>query len=130
MTDAGPDHRPGPPPAPGPIRKWWLGARPRTLPAALVPVVVGTAAAHPLHHLAVVVLHSVSAPGAPSVATAPGGYRTVMADGPAYGSTVTVHLAQHSPAPESLLCSNTVLISGTLRISSAYMDSIISRVSG
>ncbi len=33
---------------PGPVRRWVLGARPRTLPAALVPVVVGTAAAHPL----------------------------------------------------------------------------------
>lgn len=32
--------------APGPIRRWWLGARPRTLPAALVPVVVATVAAH------------------------------------------------------------------------------------
>jgi len=31
------------------VRKWWLGARPRTLPAALVPVVVGTAAAHARH---------------------------------------------------------------------------------
>ena len=37
----------GQPTTPGPVRKWWLGARPRTLPAALVPVVVGTAAAHP-----------------------------------------------------------------------------------
>jgi len=46
MTQPGPS---GPPPVPGPIRKWWLGARPRTLPAALVPVVVGTAAAHARH---------------------------------------------------------------------------------
>ncbi len=38
MTDAGPDRPAGSPPPPGPIRKWWLGARPRTLPAALVPV--------------------------------------------------------------------------------------------
>ncbi len=44
MTAADPQ---GAPPDPGPVRKWWLGARPRTLPAALVPVVVGTAAAHP-----------------------------------------------------------------------------------
>ena len=77
MTDAGPGPRPGPPPPPGPIRKWWLGARPRTLPAAIVPVVVGTAAAHPLHHLAVVVLHPVSSPA---------------------GSTLTLHVSQHSPA--------------------------------
>ena len=98
MTDAGPD-RPGPPPPPGPIRKWWLGARPRTLPAALVPVVVGTAAAHPLHHLAVVVLHSVSSAPTTPVAAAQGATRSVIADGPAaYGSTVTVHLPQHSPA--------------------------------
>jgi 1,4-dihydroxy-2-naphthoate polyprenyltransferase len=32
---------------PGPVKRWVLGARPRTLPAAVVPVVVGTAAAHP-----------------------------------------------------------------------------------
>jgi len=31
------------------VARWWLGARPRTLPAAVVPVVVGTAAAHPRH---------------------------------------------------------------------------------
>jgi 1,4-dihydroxy-2-naphthoate octaprenyltransferase len=30
---------------PGPVKRWILGARPRTLPAALVPVLVGTAAA-------------------------------------------------------------------------------------
>ncbi len=36
-------------PRPGPLRYWMLGARPRTLPAALVPVLAGTAAAHPLH---------------------------------------------------------------------------------
>ncbi len=36
------------PSPPGPIRRWVLGARPRTLPAALVPVLAGTAAAHPL----------------------------------------------------------------------------------
>jgi 1,4-dihydroxy-2-naphthoate polyprenyltransferase len=34
---------------PGPIKRWVVGARPRTLPAAIVPVFVGTAAAHPLH---------------------------------------------------------------------------------
>lgn len=36
-------------PAPGTIRRWWPGARPRTLPAAVVPVLVGTAAALPRH---------------------------------------------------------------------------------
>ncbi len=35
------------PAVPGPVRRWVLGARPRTLPAAVVPVLVGTAAAHP-----------------------------------------------------------------------------------
>ncbi|MGH9097635.1 MAG: hypothetical protein ACRDWB_09435, partial [Acidimicrobiales bacterium] len=33
-------------PTPGPAKRWVLGARPRTLPAAVVPVLVGTAAAH------------------------------------------------------------------------------------
>ncbi len=31
----------------GPVKRWAVGARPRTLPAAVVPVLVGTAAAHP-----------------------------------------------------------------------------------
>jgi 1,4-dihydroxy-2-naphthoate polyprenyltransferase len=35
---------PAPAPIPGPVRRWVLGARPRTLPAAAVPVLVGTAA--------------------------------------------------------------------------------------
>jgi 1,4-dihydroxy-2-naphthoate octaprenyltransferase len=34
--------------APGPVQRWVLGARPRTLPAAVVPVLVGTAAARAL----------------------------------------------------------------------------------
>jgi 1,4-dihydroxy-2-naphthoate polyprenyltransferase len=38
------------PAVPGPVKRWVLGARPRTLPAAIVPVVVGTAAAHSLNH--------------------------------------------------------------------------------
>ncbi len=38
------------PPVPGPVERWVLGARPRTLPAAIVPVLVGTAAAHPWSH--------------------------------------------------------------------------------
>ncbi|MHB1712532.1 MAG: 1,4-dihydroxy-2-naphthoate polyprenyltransferase [Acidimicrobiales bacterium] len=33
---------------PGPVKRWIAGMRPRTLPAAVVPVAVGTAAAHPL----------------------------------------------------------------------------------
>ncbi|HVB93751.1 MAG TPA: 1,4-dihydroxy-2-naphthoate polyprenyltransferase [Acidimicrobiales bacterium] len=36
------------PTTPGPVKRWVLGARPRTLPAAVVPVLVGTAAAHRL----------------------------------------------------------------------------------
>jgi 1,4-dihydroxy-2-naphthoate polyprenyltransferase len=39
----GPPSPAGPSAPPGPIRRWVLGARPRTLPAAVVPVVVGTA---------------------------------------------------------------------------------------
>lgn len=34
---------------PGPVKRWIEGARPRTLPAAIVPVAVGTAAAGALH---------------------------------------------------------------------------------
>jgi len=73
---------PGPtglPPTPGPVRTWWLGARPRTLPAALVPVVVGTAAAQARHVTGTV------------VRTVTGG------DGAAYASTVTLYL--HAPGP-------------------------------
>jgi 1,4-dihydroxy-2-naphthoate octaprenyltransferase len=63
------------------VRKWWLGARPRTLPAALVPVVVGTAAAHPLHRVVTVVEQSARGSlGSP------------------YASTVTLHLRAHGPA--------------------------------
>jgi 1,4-dihydroxy-2-naphthoate polyprenyltransferase len=40
-----PASAPGPKPLPTDWRKWVLGARPRTLPAAVAPVLVGTAAA-------------------------------------------------------------------------------------
>jgi len=46
------------PSVPGQVRRWVLGARPRTLPAAIVPVVVGTAAAHPLQSAAGLPGHS------------------------------------------------------------------------
>jgi 1,4-dihydroxy-2-naphthoate octaprenyltransferase len=40
------------PAVPGPVKRWVLGARPRTFPAAIVPVLVGTAAAHAAHSVA------------------------------------------------------------------------------
>ena len=43
---------------PGPVKRWVLGARPRTLPAAIVPVIVGTAAAHPFSRRAHSPAHS------------------------------------------------------------------------
>ncbi len=45
MSDAAPTPPAGPP-LPTDWRKWILGARPRTLPAAVAPVLVGTAAAY------------------------------------------------------------------------------------
>src|ERR1035438_261521 len=43
-----PDSAATAPALPGPVKCWVLGARPSTLPAAIVPVVVGTAAPRPL----------------------------------------------------------------------------------
>jgi 1,4-dihydroxy-2-naphthoate octaprenyltransferase len=45
MTDPAPGPSPSPPPPPEGWRAWLAGARPRTLPAAVVPVLVGTACA-------------------------------------------------------------------------------------
>jgi len=60
MSDApagsGTPSRPAGPPPPGAIRKWVLGARPRTLAAAAVPVVVGTAIGWWVVHRAVQVV--------------------------------------------------------------------------
>lgn len=44
-TDADPGPVPAPSPLPTDWRRWILGARPRTLPAAIAPVLVGTASA-------------------------------------------------------------------------------------
>jgi 1,4-dihydroxy-2-naphthoate polyprenyltransferase len=61
------------PAAPGPVKRWVLGARPRTLPAAVVPVVVGTAAAHPLsqHARLGVAIRGVGGLGLGAVVSAP-----------------------------------------------------------
>ncbi len=96
MTASGPA---GPPPTPGPVRKWWLGARPRTLPAALVPVVVGTAVAHPLHHVGVVVARFLNPGHSVDLALGKGVTVTTAKSGAsAYASTVIVHFPQGSPA--------------------------------
>jgi 1,4-dihydroxy-2-naphthoate polyprenyltransferase len=81
------------------VRKWWLGARPRTLPAALVPVVVATAVAHPLHHVAVVVIQILGVNPHQAIAVS-GGFSVTESPpgGSAYGSTLTVHVPQSSPA--------------------------------
>jgi 1,4-dihydroxy-2-naphthoate octaprenyltransferase len=64
-----------------------------------VPVVVGTAAAHPLHHVALVVVHYTSSAPTIPVASARGASHAVVTGGPAaYGSEVTVRWFQHSPA--------------------------------
>ena len=89
MTGPGPS---GPPPTPGPVRRWWLGARPRTLPAAVVPVVVGTAAAH-AEHAATTVIRVLT-----------GG------DGPAYSSRLTLHLHVPGPKVNSWWCALGALI--------------------
>ena len=89
MTGPGPS---GPPPTPGPVRKWWLGARPRTLPAAVVPVVVGTAAAHFRHRVTEVVVHLSDGAGT------------------AYHSTVTLHLPVHGPKVNAWWCALGALI--------------------
>ncbi len=83
---------PGAPPVPGPVAKWWLGARPRTLPAAVVPVLVGTAAAHAKHATTVV------------VRTLRGG------DSTAYSSTVTLHLPVHGPEVNAWWCALGALV--------------------
>jgi 1,4-dihydroxy-2-naphthoate octaprenyltransferase len=75
------------------VRKWWLGARPRTLAAAVVPVVVGTAAAHFRHRLTEVVVHSAS--GAPGLA---------------YASTVTLHLPVDGPRVNAWWCALGALV--------------------
>ena len=48
----GPGAHPGPGAPPGNVRRWVLGARPRTLAAAAVPVLVGTAVGWWLNHSA------------------------------------------------------------------------------
>jgi len=71
MTTDSPASAPPPAPAsPGPAKRWVLGARPRTLPAAVVPVVVATAAAHARQF----------------------GTFTAVHRAPAFASTLTVHL--------------------------------------
>ena len=81
------------PPVPGPVKRWVLGARPRTLPAAIVPVLVGTAAAHPWSHRA----HSIASGSA--------------SDGGAYASHVTIVLGTlHGPAINAWWCALGALI--------------------
>ena len=104
MTGPGPTGPGGPPTAPGPVGKWWLGARPRTLPAAVVPVVVGTAVAHFRHRLSEVLVH-------PFSSAAGAGYHAVTGGpGPAYASTVTLHLPVHGPKVNAWWCALGALV--------------------
>ncbi len=57
MAASVPADPPSAPAVPGPVKRWVLGARPRTLPAAVVPVMVGTAAAHARVFATVTVSH-------------------------------------------------------------------------
>ncbi len=61
---SGPPGRPAGAPSPGPVRRWVLGARPRTLAAAAVPVAVGTAVGWWVRHEAVRNLLAGATPGA------------------------------------------------------------------
>ena len=90
MTPAGPA---GAPPTPGPVRKWWLGARPRTLPAAVVPVVVGTAAAHAWHRVTALTVQVITGSGSS-----------------AYSSTVRLHLHVDGPRVNAWWCALGALV--------------------
>jgi len=101
VTGPGPTGRP---PVPGPVAKWWLGARPRTLPAAIVPVVVGTAAAHFRHLVTEVVVHPFALAGGAGHHVVEGG------PGSAYASTVTLHLPVHGPKVNPWWCALGALV--------------------
>jgi len=107
VTGPGPAGPAGAPPTPGPVRKWWLGARPRTLPAAVVPVVVGTAAAHfrhRLHLLTEVAGHPLSSAGAAAY------HAIATGSGPAFGSTATLYLPAHGPKVNAWWCALGALV--------------------
>ena len=92
------------------MRKWWLGARPRTLPAALVPVVVGTAAAHARHllHLATAGAFTYPPGAAVSIATPTGVSASTSPS--AYGSTVVLHLHLATPRINAWWCALGALV--------------------
>jgi len=132
VTATGPEGRPatGPPPAPGPVRKWWLGARPRTLPAALVPVVVGTAAAH-ARHLSTAVVRVLSVPPGGSVAiTTPAGVSVTRVPS-ASGTTVVLHSHLVTPRVNAWWCAlGALVVALAIQIGTNYANDYSDGVRG
>ncbi len=100
-TGSGPGRTDAPAP-PGAVKRWVLGARPRTLPAAVVPVLVGTAAAHPRFSSAILT-------GVPSSRAA---------------SVSVVHGPRHLPMPSGAwwLAAGALVVALALQVGTNYSN--------